>query len=80
MENIAQENEENGFSISDSSGNSLIDNISNSNGYGGSGGFGYFDDTVGEGTSGTDNAYSENNCETNSSGGSDPTGLCSPQP
>ena len=80
VENVAQNNGRNGFRIDNSSGNSLIGNISNGNGDIESGGFGYVDHTEGMGTSGTDNAYSENNCETNSSGGSDPTGLCSPQP
>jgi parallel beta-helix repeat protein len=73
-DNTAMDNEEDGFSINiTSTGNTLKKNTSNNNV-----GFGYFDESSGNGTSGTDNAYSKNKCEDNTLGGSDPTGLCSP--
>jgi parallel beta-helix repeat protein len=41
--------------------------------------FGYFDRSSGSGTAGTANTYITNACSDNGSGGSNPTGLCSPR-
>jgi parallel beta-helix repeat protein len=42
-------------------------------------GFGYFDESFGSGTAGTASIYLTNKCLDNVSGGSNPTGLCSPR-
>ena len=71
IENISTKNGRNGFSLSDDTVNNiLIENIAQRNGE-----FGFFDNT-----SGPANTYIENICKANSWGGSDPTGLCNPQP
>jgi hypothetical protein len=61
-----------------SSGNTFDSNKSNQNGDA-VGEFGYDDDSVGGGTLGTDNTYTGNKCNSNFDGGSDPSGLCTPQ-
>ncbi len=42
--------------------------------------FGYVDDSTGSGTGGTANTYVNNKCWKNVLGGSNPSGLCGPQP
>ena len=75
-ENEAKDNLVVGFkATSTSSGNNFVDNSAKANT-----GFGYDDDSTGSGTLGTDNTYNNNECKDNTSGGSSPTGLCSPQP
>jgi len=64
-----------GFHLSTSSdGNTLEDNDAKNND-----GFGFKDLSSGGGTEGTANTYTDNKCVANGDGGSDPTGLCSPQ-
>jgi len=60
------------FLFPNSDGNTLEDNEAKNNGD-----FG-FDDGEIDGP-GDDNIYIDNKCVANGSGGSDPTGLCSPQ-
>jgi len=55
--------------------NTIRNNISNANT-----GFGYSDNTTDSGTAGTENTYELNSCLGNGNGGSDPAGLCTPQP
>jgi hypothetical protein len=83
-ENIAIKNGRNGFSVGAnieeegyqvSSNNIFTENTAQRNGE-----FGFFDQTTDSGTLGTANAYSENQCKNNTDGGSNPTGLCRPQP
>jgi len=52
-------------------GNIFTQNMSRFNG-----GLGYRDASLGEGTAGTANTYTRNQCHGNASGGSDPTALC----
>lgn len=54
--------------------NGLKSNVANQND------IGFFDDSVGGGTLGTDNIYTANKCAGNITAGSDPSGLCTPQP
>ena len=61
--------------VGPSSDNFFVNNKSDKNT-----GFGFRDLTTGgTGTGITDNAYLNNKCKLNTSGGSSPTGLCSPQ-
>jgi len=89
--NTAKNNDGHGFLISISSGNTFINNRAKNNAADGfflrnsggntleankarlNGAFGYRDEF-------TANTYLDNECKDNLSGGSDPTGLCSPQP
>jgi len=58
-----------GFLLGDKSdSNTLEDNVAKNNG-----GFGFEND-------GTGNVFTDNKCVANGVGGSDPTGLCAPQP
>jgi len=57
---------------SDSDGNTLEENVAKNND-----GFGFEDEEI-DGP-GDDNTYTDNKCVANGSGGSVPTGLCSPQ-
>jgi len=65
----------NGFFLNSvSDGNTLEDNVAKNNDD-----FGFVDASSDSGTSGTANTYTDNKCVANGDGGSDPTGLCSPQ-
>ena len=70
-ENDAKNNTGDGFkATSASSGNNFVGNNAKANT-----GFGFNDDSAGPA-----NTYNINKCNGNTAGGSDPTGLCSPQP
>jgi parallel beta-helix repeat protein len=62
-----------GIYLGASSSNKLTGNTANGN-------YGYYDDSVGSGTAGTANTYPLDECISNGNAGSDPTGLCTPQP
>ena len=64
-----------GFAFLQATGNTFTGNTAKGNGT-----FGYRDNTTGTGTLGTANDYNNNKCTSNKSGGSSPTGLCTPQP
>jgi parallel beta-helix repeat protein len=77
--NRARNNEGNGFEAgAASSGNSFDSNRSNNNGNPGAA-YGFKDDSIGGGTLNTANTYNSNKCNNNFSGGSLPSGLCTPQ-
>jgi len=61
--------------VDNSSLNELVGNIADSNRFNG-----YLDLTKGKGTAGTANNYLANECNNNEQAGSNPTGLCDPQP
>jgi hypothetical protein len=61
--------------VNNSSLNELVGNISDSNRSNG-----YWDLTTGKGTAGTANNYLANECSNNEQAGSNPAGLCDPQP
>lgn len=74
--NTASSNGGDGIDLnSTSTGNVLEKNTANGNGD-----FGYDDATAGGGTLGTANTYEDNRCTLNTTAGSDPSGLCVPQP
>ncbi len=78
-ENSARNNDGDGFeATAATSDNTLDSNRSNKNGDA-VGEFGFDDDSVGGGTLGTANTYTGNKCNSNFAGGSDPSGLCTPQ-
>jgi parallel beta-helix repeat protein len=72
--NTANSNNGNGISLTRSDNNTLVINTARTNSK-----FGYFDDSSGSGTAGTANTYITNECSDNVSGGSSPSGLCSPR-
>jgi len=77
--NKARKNGGNGFEAGlASSDNSFDSNRSNNNGNPGAA-YGFRDDSIGGGTLGTANTYNSNKCNNNFSGGSLPSGLCTPQ-
>lgn len=73
--NTARGNSQDGFAILQSStNNEVVENESRNNRN-----YGFLDETEDSGTAGTANTYTDNLCSDNASGGSSPTGLCSPQ-
>ncbi len=75
-ENAASSNGGDGMNIdATSTGNQIEENTANGNTD-----FGYEDATAGGGTLGTANTYVDNRCLVNGNAGSDPSGLCVPQP
>ncbi len=77
IENTASNNGADGFYLSSSSsGNTLLENTANNNGQ-----YGYYDASRAPplGTNGTANTYTLDNCSGNHNGGSNPSGLGSPQ-
>jgi parallel beta-helix repeat protein len=63
-----------GFHLWSSYNNVLAGNAADRNGQ-----HGYYDDPTGSGTKGTANFYFGDDCSGNGLGGSNPTGLCTPQ-
>ncbi|MEM2760621.1 MAG: right-handed parallel beta-helix repeat-containing protein, partial [Nitrososphaerales archaeon] len=74
--NLGKKNTGDGFfAAMTSSGNTFTSNRGIENGS-----FGFNDDSTGAGTAGTNNTYVKNRCRDNVVGGSQPSGLCIPQP